>query len=182
MQLITYEDFELKVTEEALLLAPIRKLWKRDRSRDKEQFFAEMGYIYFMVNPASSYMYIPDEKERSDEIIRQEGLTKWKVDDLMTEAMSEYAKTVETPGSMLLREASITAGKIRKSLADLDFDSLDEKFKVGNIKTAASVLAMIPKIVKELAEAERAVLQEQKEASRPRGGASKTVFEDGIRL
>lgn len=182
MQLISYEDFELKVTDEALLLAPIRKLFRRDKSKDKERFFAELGYIYFMTNPASSYMYIPGEEARSEEIIRQEGLEKWEPDELVKEAMEEYARTVETPGSLLLREASITAGKIRKSLADLDFEELDEKFKVTNIKTAASVLAMIPKIVKELAEAERAVLQEQRESSRPRGGASKTVFEDGIRL
>lgn len=183
MQLISFEDFQIKVTDEALLFGPIRKLWSRDKSEGKEKFFAEIGYMYFMVNPASSYMYITSESEREAEVIKQEGLPKgFKPDKVLKDAMAEYAKTVETPGSLLLKDAQIVANRIRKTLTDLDFDGIDEKFKANSLKTAASVLAMIPKIVKELSEAERAVLQEQKEASRPRGGAEKTVFEDGIKF
>ena len=39
---------------------------------------------------------------------------------------------------------------------------------------------MIPKVVQELIEAEKAVAREARESGRARGGNNKTIFEDGV--
>ena len=63
MKLVKVEDFQLKVSDEALLVKPFRKLWNQDRSQGKERFYQQMSVLYFTQDPASNYSYIIDEKE-----------------------------------------------------------------------------------------------------------------------
>ena len=69
---------------------------------------------------------------------------------------------------------------MRKVLKSIDWEGLEEKDKVNAVKTVASITSMIPKIVKDLTEAEKAVTKEIEEQGRARGGQSKTLMEDGI--
>ena len=69
MKLIEFDNYEIKVADEALLIKPIRKLFNQDKTSTKEKFFQQMSYMYFMINPASTYMYIVDSEERAKEII-----------------------------------------------------------------------------------------------------------------
>ena len=39
MKLIKYENFTLDISDEALLVGPIRKLYNQDRTKGKETFF-----------------------------------------------------------------------------------------------------------------------------------------------
>jgi hypothetical protein len=71
----------------------------------------------------------------------------------------------------------------KNRLKSIDFTILEEKDKVTAIKNVASTVSMIPKLVKELADAEKAVSKELEEQSRVRGGNNrKRLFEDGIDL
>lgn len=106
MKLITIESFQLKVADEALLIKPIRKLFNQDRSASKEQFYKQMSYLYFMVDPRSTYSYILNEYERAKAIIEQEGLEKdFKPSPLLEEAMTVYKKHTVTPSQELLNAA-----------------------------------------------------------------------------
>ena len=72
--------------------------------------------------------------------------------------------------------------KMREMLKSIDFTILEEKDKVTAIKNVASTVSMIPKLVKELADAEKAVTKEIEEQGRARGTSKRSVFEDGISL
>ena len=74
MRLIDFEDYKIVVTPEAMLIKPIRELYRKDKTRVKDFFYQQMSYLYFMVDPRSTYMYITDPQERAKEIIAQEGL------------------------------------------------------------------------------------------------------------
>ena len=74
MKLIEYDNYQLKLSDEAYLVRPIRKLFNQDRSSTKEKFWQQISYLYFMTDPISSYMYIIDPEERAKEIKIQEGL------------------------------------------------------------------------------------------------------------
>ena len=54
MRLLTFEDYEVRVAPEALLVKPIRMLWNQDRSKQKEKFFQQMSYLFFMIDPRSN--------------------------------------------------------------------------------------------------------------------------------
>lgn len=181
MHLIEYNNYQITPTEEAFLIAPIRKLYNSDKTKNKEKFMQLLSVIYFYTDPRSSYNYITNDEERLKEIIVQEGLPiNFKIDKALQEAIDIYKKHVITTSYLLLQDTKEVIENMRKVLKSIDWEGLEEKDKVNAVKTVASITSMIPKIVKDLTEAEKAVTKEIEEQGRARGGQSKTLMEDGI--
>lgn len=181
MHLIEYNNYQIIPTEEAFLIAPIRKLYNSDKTKNKEKFMQLLSVIYFYADPRSSYNYITNDEERLKEIIVQEGLPiNFKIDNVLQEAIDTYKKHVITTSYLLLQDTKEVIENMRKVLKSIDWEGLEEKDKVNAVKTVASITSMIPKIVKDLTEAEKAVTKEIEEQGRARGGQSKTLMEDGI--
>lgn len=115
MKLIEYDNYQIKVADEALLIRPIRKLFNQDRSTLKEKFLQQMSYLYFMVDPTSSYMYITDDEDREREIKIQEGLPDdFKPSKDLEEAMEIYKKHCETSSTLLLKDTRLAIDKLRE--------------------------------------------------------------------
>lgn len=177
MKLITVENYELKIADEALLVRPIRKLWNQDRSKGKEQFYKQMSVLFFTYSPSSNYSYIIDEKERMQEVLLQEGISNFKPSADFKAAVDVYKKLVKTSSSELLEDTRLIIEKMRQSLKGIKFDDLDEKDKVNAVKTVATVVGMIPKLVRDLTEAEKAVAKEMEEQNNARGSQELTIFD-----
>lgn len=181
MHLIEYNNYQITPTEEAFLIAPIRKLYNSDKTKNKEKFMQLLSVIYFYADPRSSYNYITNDEDRLKEIIIQEGLpSNFKIDKALQEAIEIYKKHVITSSYLLLQDTKEVIENMRKVLKSINWEGLEEKDKVNAVKTVASITSMIPKIVKDLTEAEKAVTKEIEEQGRARGGQSKTLMEDGI--
>ena len=182
MHLVEYINYEIKPTQEALLIKPIRKLYNQDKSKNKEKFLQALSVIYFYIDPRSSYSYIVDDNERLEAIIEQEGLPdNFKITGELADAMECYRKHCTTASSLLLQTTKMTIENMRKNLNSIDYTSLEEKDKVTAMKNIAAITQMIPKIVKDLSEAERAVEKEIEEKGTARGGnESKSLMDDGI--
>ena len=175
MKLIKVENYELKVADEALLVRPIRRLWNMDRSAGKEQFYKQMSILFYVYSPSSNYAYIVDEKERMKEVMAQEGITEIKNNTEFKAAVEAYKKLVKTSSSELLEDTRLIIEKMRQALKSIDFESLEEKDAVNAVKTVATVVGMIPKLVKDLTEAEKAVAKEMEEQTNARGSQELTV-------
>lgn len=184
MKLLNLKNYQVEVTDEALLCKPIRDLLTKDTSPTKENFFTQCSIIYFMADPRSSYNYIVDEKERFEEIKKQEGLPKtYKITKELQTAIDAYKKSVQTTSSLLLEDARMAVDKVRKFLRDVDLAAIDERTgkPIYTINTVTSALKMIPQLAKDITETERLVTKELEEASRMRGGdKNKAMFEDGV--
>ena len=181
MRLIDFEDYKIVVTPEAMLIKPIRELYRKDKTRVKDFFYQQMSYLYFMVDPRRTYMYITDPQERAKEIIAQEGLpAKFKPSDELKQAMEIYKKHTTTSSTLLLEDTRFMVDQIRKEMRATDLSQLEEKDKILALKNMVSMGSMVPKLVKDLSDAERAVTQELNEMGRVRGGGEKTIFEDGF--
>lgn len=176
MKLITIENYELKVADEALLVKPIRRLFNMDRSQGKEQFYKQMSILFYVYSPASNYSYITDEKERLKEVLSQEGIPDFKMTPEFKAAVEVYRKLCQTPESLLLESTYRFIDKSRKALDDLDYDDLaDSKEKVNTMKIGMSIVALIPKLMKDLASAKKAVEKEMEEQGKARGAQELTV-------
>ena len=184
MKLIEYSNYQIKVADEAFLVKPIRTLFNKDKSKTKDNFWSQMSYMYFLVDPRSSYMYIVDEKERAKEIIKQEGLPEdFTPSKELLEAMDIYKKTTQTSSSLLLEDTRLAIDKLRQFLKDVDLNKCDDKGKpVYPVNTITSTIKQIPDLAKSLVEAEKAVNKEIIEEGRARGGNNKRLFDDGINL
>lgn len=177
MKLISVENFELKVADEALLVKPFRKLWNQDRSAKKERFYEQMSVLFYTFSPASNYSYIVDEKERMKEVLLQEGITDFHPSSDFKEAAEIYKKLTRTPSTELLADVRLTIDKVRQALNSVNFEDLEEKDKVGAINTVTTVVSKIPKLVRDLADAEKAVTKELEETANARGSQELTVFD-----
>lgn len=180
MRLIKIENYELKVADEALLVRPIRKLWNMDRSKGKETFYKQMSILYFVYDPSSNYAYISNEKDRLKEVLEQENITDFHNTAEFKDAVEAYKKLVRTPSSELLNDVRLTVDKMRQALTSIDFDDLEEKDKVSAINTVTAVISKIPKLVKDLSEAEKAVTKELEEQGNARGSQELTIGDMGF--
>lgn len=183
MKLVVYDNYQIKVNEELLLLKPFRIIYNADRTNNKDKFMNFLSIIYFTYDPRSDYSYIVDEDLRLKEVCDSNGYEVPKFCKQELECINLYKKLVTTSSSLLLEDTKITINKIREMLRTVDFSELEEKDKVNAIKTVASTVSMIPKLVKDLADAEKAVTKEIEEQGRARGGnENKKLFEDGFKL
>ena len=171
MKLIEFDNYEIRVADEALLIKPIRKLFNQDKTSTKEKFFQQM-----------SYMYIVDAEERAKEIIYQEGLPKdFKPSKELQEAMDIYSKHCETTSTKLLKSTRIAVDNLRKFLENVDLFATDDKGKpIYQVNSITSAIKQIPELAKSLIETEKTVAKEIEESGRVRGGNDKKAFEDGI--
>jgi hypothetical protein len=181
MKLINFIDYQVKVSEEALLVKPIRQLYNQDRTKNKEKFMQQMSYLYFMIDPRSTYGYITDEEERAKAIIEQEGLSEdFKPSSLLGEAMTAYKKHTVTMSAELLQSARKACNNVRAFLENIDLTDTDDKGKPKyQISAVTAALKNVTDLVPQLQELEKKVEQEVVEQGRAKG-ASKTMFEDGF--
>lgn len=183
MKLLNFENYELQVTPEALLIRPIRKLYNSDRSERKEKFFQQLSYLWFMQDPRSSYSYILDSDERHQAVVEQEGLPKdFKPSDLLREAMAVYKKLTITPSQKLLNSALKAADTVSRFLENPDIlteedDKGRPKYQVSSITTA---LKNVEGIVTTLQNLQKKVDSEVLESGKTRGAQELTVGDMGM--
>lgn len=182
MRLIRLENYDIKFEEELLLLQPFNKLFKADKTKDKSNFLEFLSILYFTFDLRSEYQYIVDEDERLKEVCTSNGYKVPKFTKEQLACIALYKKLQNTTSSLLLEDTRATIDKIRRVLRDTEFDDLDEKDKVNALKTVAGTVAMMPKLIRDLAEVEKAVTSEIQESSRVRGSSEKTLMDDGIFL
>ena len=181
MKLITTEGYQLKVADEAMLIKPIRKLYNQDRSQSKEQFYKQMSYLYFMIDPRSTYSYILNEDERAKAIIEQEGLEKdFKPSALLQEAMEVYRKHTITPSQELLNAALIAAHTVstflkRPNILEEEDDKGKPKYQISSITAA---LKNVEGIVTSLQNLQKKVESELTEQSKARGSQELTILDE----
>ena len=187
MKLIKYENFVLDISDEAMLVGPIRKLYNQDKTKGKEVFLKQASILFFVYDPRSNYSYIINEEDRLDEVLVQEGIAKdvwskkYKTSDF-DKAVKRYKELTKSSSTELLDDTRLQIENIRKVLKSVDYDNMEEKDKVNAVKTVATIVGMIPKLVKDLSEAEKAVTKEIEEQSKARGNSEMSLFDTGINL
>lgn len=182
MKLFKYEGYRVIIDEEAYALQPFRKIWDRDKSKDKFTAIQELGFIYFYCDPRSDYMFIADDTERAERIIADEGMGKWLPDKVVKEAV-EFYNSFKTTTSLLIESSRKSAAKLRHFLETIDFTEEDKSGRLKyNPAQIVSTMKEVIKLIEVFDKAEKLAIQEQVETSKMRGGGEKTVFEDDLTI
>ena len=179
IRLFRYEGYTVSVDPEALLLAPFKAIYDRDKRKDKSMAMQELAYIYFMSDPRSDYQYLVDEEVRSDEIIKGLGMPKgWKEDAVVKRARAFY-ESFKPASAGLLEDTKIAVNKLRHLLRNIDLEETDDKGRpVYTLNTITATIKQIPGLVKDLDEAERALSRDIMQEAKARGSQSKSLLED----
>lgn len=179
IRLFRYEGYTVSVDPEALLLAPLKAIYDRDKRKDKSMAMQELAYIYFMSDPRSDYQYLVDEEVRSDEITKGLGMPKgWKEDAVVKRARAFY-ESFKPASAGLLEDTKIAVNKLRHLLRNIDLEETDDKGRpVYTLNTITATIKQIPGLVKDLDEAERALSRDIMQEAKARGSQSKSLLED----
>ena len=173
MKLFKYEGYEVKIAPEALNLKPFKKLWERDKSKDKDRAMNEFTLLYFYCDPRSDYQYIIDDETRLEAVKEGIGFPQdWEPDAVLKKAI-EFYRTFDSSAAILLRAASEAVDKVQKMLKDLEPD--DTK----SLKDYLAALKMIPEVAAMIKDAEK-TLNEETEFGEAKGAIEKTLFDDGL--
>lgn len=181
MNLFTLKNYKVYISEEAYLLAPFKKLWDRDKSKDKSKALQELGLIYFVCDIRSDYQYIIDEEQRIKDVIQGEGFpSTYKIDKDVKDAMDFY-KSFRSTAEIFLEGTRVAANNFRNYLINLDLnEEVDGKPKY-NVGAVATALKQMPQLITDLNKAEIAVKKERDEEKSIRGGGENlSMFENGI--
>jgi hypothetical protein len=173
MKVFKYENYEVKVAPEALLLKPFKKIWDRDKSKNKERAILEMSFLYFYCDPRSDYQYITDNDTRLEAVKKGVGFSDdWKPDSALKAAIEFYG-TFDSSAARLLRMAAKEIDKVQEA-----FDSMTPT-DYKSIKEHMASLKVIPEIASMIQEAEKA-LNTEEEFGEAAGAIEKGMFEDGL--
>ena len=174
IRLFKYEGYEVTIEPEALMLAPFKELYNRDKNKDKSQAKQELAYIYFMGDPRSDYQYLVDPEVRSEEIIKGLGMPKgWKPDAAIDRALKFY-ESFKPMSAGLLEDTRFFVDKYREKMRELDFESLE----VRELKEVGAIIKQIPALAKDLDETERTLSKDIIAEARARGSQTKALLED----
>lgn len=179
MKLLKYEGYNLSFEPEILTLKVFKKLHQRDKTKDKNKFLQELGFIYFYADPRSDYQYLTDAEDRIKAIMEGEGLPdNWKIDKELQEAIDYYKKFNPT-SALLLEDTRVAVDKLRQLLRDIDLTKTDDNGKpVYTLNTIVNTIKQVPSLVKDLDEAERAIAKEIVQNDKVRGSVEKAMYED----
>jgi len=183
MKLFNLVNYKLEISEEAYILEPFKKLWDRDKSKNKGRALDELGYVFFMEDFRSDYSDILDDKERGGIVKKSLSLPEaWKEDKLVKNAKDFYCKrNDEIFALVFLKDARIGVDKIRQFYRKVDLLALDEKGKpIYNIAQLAKVIGESAGILANLEKLEEAVKKKLQKKSGVRGQQTKSLFEDGL--
>ena len=174
VRLFKYEGYEVVIEPEALMLAPFKAIYSRDKHKDKSMAKQELAYIYFMGDPRSDYQYLVDAEVRSQEIIKGLGMPdSWKPDKVVERALAFY-ESFKPISAGLLDDTRLFVDKYRKKMRELDFEALEVK----EMKEVGAIIKQIPALAKDLDEAERTLSKDIIAEAKARGSQTKSLLED----
>lgn len=128
------------VTVEALLVPEFKKIWDKDKTKDKTKAFNELRYIYFSTDYKSLYLSIEAEfrhQKLAEDFI---GDAKWKPDKDILSACEKYREFQRTPTMKFLEDNQSAMESMGKYFRSIDWNEDTERgtprYKITEVSTA----------------------------------------------
>lgn len=178
MNLFQVDKFS-KVTwdPQALLIAPFKVLYDRDKTKTKDIANKELAFIFFFSDIRSDYAFIVDlairEKTIKADLVLGE---KWKIDKDITAAIEYYKKRSRSVTADILTDSIYIANKV--SIKMKEAVDAEGTIDLADIAKVLDGIKKIPDVIKALKAAEREVIKEIEEAQDSIGAKEKALFED----
>lgn len=179
MKLFELQSGKPIITLEALLIPEFKKLYDRDKTKDKSKVFKELSYIYFKTDYKS--LYLSYEEDMREELLVKDfiGEKGWKPDKDIILAINKYKDFQKTPSIGFLEDAMMAVNATRKYFREVDYSERDIKgnpvYKVkevtASLKDCEGVLNTLEKLKKKIE------IEQQLSDNKARGGGAGGHFE-----
>lgn len=185
MRLFKIENYQVVVDPEVFTILEFKKLFDRDKTKDKNKVFKDMAFIYHFADLKSDFQTITSQKDRVEAIKIRIGLPeKWEYDEDMKAAVDIYKELTITPQMQIYLNAMKAALEMGEYLSQTGVLLRERTDSGGLITTPAvisSTLKTIPQVIKDLKTLEMEVIREQTGLSEKSiGSKTLNIFEDGF--
>lgn len=177
-RLFDIERNKIIPSPDVLAIPALKKIWLRDKDKDKVNAMKDLSYIVFLCDFHSPYKDLKGlEKEKLiiEDVFKDK---KWQPDDDIKAAIKVYNKLQITPSMRMLQSAKLAIEKVADWFESVD---LKEEDVMGKPKYSANDVSRnlkeIGNIVKSLNNLEKQVRLELEETS-ARGNNEIGYFED----
>jgi len=180
MELFDIEGTNVVLNPDSLFIPEFKRLWNRDKTKQKDMATAEIAYVVFMhnlskENPYNAYSDRDKEGKIKNDLF---GDQSWKPDKLVKEAENRYKEFQNTHSARLLHGARTAADRLAEYFENIDFTQLDNYGRpVYSAKELSSNLKDVSNIVKSLNQLQEQVEKEQLEAKTARGDSEIGTYE-----
>ena len=180
MRLLELDGTRVIPSPECLQIKPFKKIWERDKSKNKEVAKAELAFVYFFRSFQSEFSSILEDDDRQTEVLKILDYDK-EPDEVVYEACDIYLEAQSTVSSELLMSARKGVEKVKQFFNTVNLNERDKNGRpVFDADKFNRTLSNLANTVKSLTELESLVLREQEIKSEMKGGREKAMFEDGI--
>ena len=169
MKLFDLVNKKVEIQPQALTIQEFKKIWEKDKNKDKKFAIEDLSYVFFASDHRSVYKNYAEDirsKKIQDDIITQKD---WKVSPDIQSAIAKYKDLHKTYSMGLLEDAESAIEQIRHYLRNVDVSS-DESGAVT--KTLINNVKALGDLIKGLNILKDQVEKEVSEAGRIRGGGT----------
>lgn len=162
----------ITIKPESLVVPEFRKIWERDKTKDKKRAFNEISYVVFLHNKSDKNPY-KNYSEIDRETMLKKDFSIESVDSLMSEAIEKYKKLKVTRYERVVNAAL-------DSLEDIEgyYLSIKEQDKTKfDINEYLGSMEKLGKAVKSLRELEKQLEADRTEGAKVRGDSEIGLYE-----
>ena len=171
---------EVVIDPSRLIIPEFKKLWVRDKTKDKHKAMRELSYIVFKFDLSADNPYRGYSEYERETVLKKDlfGTLNWEPDIHVKDAIDKFRKLMETTNTRVLLGAKKAAEELAKWFEQIDFSLVDGYGKpVFSARELSSNLKEVGNIVKSLAQLEQMVRQEQLDKTTTRGGTDIGMYE-----
>lgn len=165
---------EVIIDANRLIIPEFKKLWDRDKTKDKSKATKEIAYITFKYDLSADNPYRGYNEYERDEVLKRDifGNINWSPDPEMVLAIAKFQDLMETTNIRVLLGAKQAAEELAKWFRGVK--ATDEEFSVTELSRN---LKEVGNIIKSLAQLEEMVKREQLDKTVTRGGTDIGMYE-----
>jgi hypothetical protein len=166
----------VEIEPKALFIPEFKKVWDRDKTKDKSQSLKEFAYIYFVADYKSEYNIYGLEK-RSVVAFEIMGDSLYEPDEVVNNALLRYEAIQETYSMRYLRSIRGTVDSLMKFYEDLRYISKTKNASQYDPTTVTKAMKEVEIVLEKIEKWERKVKGEE-DLMQIRGGGKIGLFED----
>lgn len=174
----------VKPTDEVILIPPFSEIWRRDKSKGKEQAIREFAYIEFVCSMLRSNPYRQfTEEQRKREVGKDiMGDADYRADELVQKGLDKYYDflTRASASYNYFRAAQVATEKMQDFFMHFDLSQKNEKTKnpLYKPRDITSALNDTEKVLSNLKALEKKVVEELYEDTKVRAQKQISPFAD----
>lgn len=186
MQLFTFDkhSYNVRISEEVLLLKPFKAIFDADKSKSKDQALNEFAFIWFYTDIKSPYQAIIDPKIREEEILKSIDLPKsWKRNKVIDAAIEFYRERSKSIVHQLYDAAMIAADSVNDVFTNSKDLIASSDDKITAAQKVVQALEKVPKVMQSLRDIEKELLKEiDDKEGKKKGSREFALYEDGLEI